>query len=96
LEVVTSGGSAPWNPKRTGLGAVVAMQHYYDYHANRKLFRVSDHALVVYQGRSIVGVKHREVSPWLIWNTEHLRWDKAVPSEARDFEQLPLVGHLDD
>ena len=72
------------------------MPHCHDYHANRKLFRVSDRALVVYQGKSIVAVKHHAVTPWLIWNSEHLRWDKAVRSDARDFEQLPLVGHLDD
>ena len=70
-------------------------QHH-DHHENRKLFRVSDRALVVYRAGCIIGVKHREVSPWLVWNVEHLRWDKAVPSEARDFEQLPLAGHVDD
>ena len=63
---------------------------------NKKLFRVSDHALVVYQGRSIVGVKHHEVSPWLVWNVEHVCWDKALRDEAKDFEQLPLAGHVDN
>jgi len=71
-------------------------QQYHEYHENRKLFRVSDRALVVYQGRSIIGVKHDAVTPWLIWNSEHLRWDKAVRSKARDFEGLPLVGHVND
>ncbi len=69
------------------------MQHH---HANKKLFRVGDHALVVYRGRCIIGVKHHEVSPWLAWNIEHVRWDKALPVEAKDFEQLPLTGHVDN
>ncbi len=65
-------------------------------HQNKKLFRVSDHALVVYRGRRIIGVKHDEVSPWMVWDLEHVRWDKALPDEAKDFEQLPLAGHVDN
>ena len=76
-----------------GFDAAGRMQHH---HANKKLFRVSDHALVVYQGRCIIGVKHHEGSPWLIWNFEHVRWDKALPDQAKEFKQLPLVGHVDN
>ena len=65
-------------------------------HDVKKLFRVCDRALVVYRGLRIVGVKHHEVSPWLVWDIEHVRWGKALRSDAKDFEQLPLAGHIDN
>ena len=83
----------PLQGQTRGSDAAGRTQHQ---HANEKLFRVSDHALVVYRGRRIIGVKHHEVSPWLVWDFEHLRWDKAPPDEAKDFEQLPLAGHIDN
>jgi hypothetical protein len=55
---------------------------------------VSDNALVVYQGACIIGVKHREISPWLVWDGEELRWHKALPRQAVDFDRLPLVGSV--
>lgn len=63
---------------------------------NKKLFRVADRALVVYAGPKIVGVKHREVSAWLVWDRERLQWLKAPRDEAADFERLPLAGHLNN
>jgi hypothetical protein len=62
----------------------------------KKLFRVADHALVVYSGTKIIGVKHREVSAWLVWDRERLDWLKAPRDEAAEFERLPLTGHLNN
>jgi len=62
----------------------------------KKLFRVTDNALVVYEGLAIIAVKHADGSPWLIWNTEHQRWDKALPERAKGFQHLPLAGHVEN
>ncbi len=64
--------------------------------AIKKLFRVTDLALVVYRGSQIIGVKHSGLSPWLVWDQEHVRWDKALPKDARAFELLPLAGHVEN
>jgi hypothetical protein len=64
--------------------------------AMKKLYRVADNALVVYHGKRIVGVKHRDVGPWLVWNDLRHRWDKAVPDRNKEFEKLPLVGSRPD
>lgn len=57
---------------------------------------MSDKALVVYRGIRLIGVKHHEVSPWLLWDSEHICWEKAPSSDAKDFEHLPLAGHVDN
>ncbi len=64
--------------------------------ADKKLFRVTDNALVVYRGSRIVGVKHSELGPWLVWDLEHVRWTKALPEDARAFEDLPLGGSVEN
>ncbi len=64
--------------------------------AIKKLFRVTDLALVVYRGSQIIGVKHSGLSPWLVWDQESVRWDKALPKDARAFELLPLAGHVEN
>ncbi len=64
--------------------------------ADKKLFRVTDNALVVYRGSQIVGVKHSELGPWLVWDLEHVRWTKALPEDARAFEDLPLGGSVEN
>ena len=61
-----------------------------------KLFRVTDLALVVYRGSQIIGVKHSEVGPWLVWDLGHVRWNKALPKDARAFERLPLAGYVEN
>lgn len=63
---------------------------------DRKLFRVSDLALVVYRGSQLIAVKHTELGPWLVWDLEHVCWGKAVPADARAFDLLPLAGSVDD
>ncbi len=63
---------------------------------DRKLFRVADLALVVYRGRKIIAVKHSEVGPWLAWDLEQVRWNKAIPEDAKAFELLPLAGSVEN
>ena len=60
-----------------------------------KRFRVADKALVVYRGDEITGVRHSDGSAWNVWNQELGRWEKASPDEARTFERLPMIGHVD-
>lgn len=59
----------------------------------RKLNRVADLAVVIYEGDKIIAVKHTRSSPWLVWHAKKLAWKEAPREQAHDFELLPLEGH---
>ena len=62
----------------------------------KKLFRVADGALVVYQDGDLIAVKQSEVGPWLAWDAEQGRWGTAVPEDGKTFDLLPLAGSLEN
>ncbi len=61
--------------------------------AIRKLYRVADLAVVVYDGEQIIAVKHSRLSPWLVWHSKRLQWEEALREQASGFDLLPLAGH---
>lgn len=59
----------------------------------RKLNRVADLAVVVYDGEQIIAVKHTRSSPWLVWDAKKRLWEEARRERASEFDLMPTAGH---